>query len=739
MSLRSKIPLVGGKDELSLDEIDDEKLDRAAAILDEMGEEVSSENLRRQANYLVELENSDEDKFKLGFIQDREEKSITDQSLIAPKEIEEHTELFEKGYMKRGDDFVRILTVSDFPSEIAPGVLSHLYVANANIRVSQHIQPKDIQSILNHLERRLNRVYGKLINKGQKQKADKELEEERESLSDLIADIVSGDAKLFDHSIYIEIVADTKDELNVITRNVINSLGGKQINTETTERLHIGAQHSVAPLGEDSLKGARHLMQENALSTMFPFIEPELVNPDGIFYGWGQQNDPIFFEPFDLSSFIEIIVGKQGSGKTFAKMYELLVRYMKDETYNTYVIDPKANFSELARTIGGEVIEVDGDTVFNPLEIRPNAIEEVGNPYQDKGRTVVNLYNTHFDGLTEEEKGVVWRIYHLANYRYGITEDPETHHRTNSTLEDHLVILHNLSKGKDPTEFMTLHPDAEEVQDEMWERISRVEDRIGPESADIARKLFNGMESFQEGGSNANLVGRTNVDLDSPFLVFDMEAYADTNETPLMMYAILDFIYQRCSRSKMRDEMVADEVHYLLDDEHARSLLNLFARHHRHSNTRLSLISQTADEFLSDTKDDDEGRFEIYETADVKRLFYHKKVTDEVTDFHNLSEQERNFITTASRGQKSDESQYLMEITGIGKLPVTLKTDNFMKYVIDEDEDPWRPLIRNDLITARDVEWLAQNGDISEYIADIPNETLANANINVDSSEAPAD
>ena len=153
----------------------------------------------------------------------------------------------------------------------------------------------------------------------------------------------------------------------------------------------------------------------------------------------------------------------------------------------------------------------------------------------------------------------------------------------------------------------------------------------------------------------------------------------------------------------------------------------------------MSLISQTADEFLSDTKDDDEGRFEIYETADVKRLFYHKKVTDEVTDFHNLSEQERNFITTASRGQKSDESQYLMEITGIGKLPVTLKTDNFMKYVIDEDEDPWRPLIRNDLITARDVEWLAQNGDISEYIADIPNETLANANINVDSSEAPAD
>jgi hypothetical protein len=730
-SIAAKIPGVSrfvddGVEEQSLEELPDELVTRAADTLDQQDEEVNPDALRKQANYLLQVQKEGEGKGKIGFIQDREETEIADKSIIAPDKLEETSSFTEMGYMRRNDKYVRILTITDYPKYLPPGVLSDLYTTHANVRVTQHIEPRDVQTVLKKLQRRLNRLWAHIARKREKGKQDtQEEEEERDTVRRLIWDIITGKTKLFDYSVYVEIIADDKRQLNNITKNLINELGSAHISVSSIDKLQVESQGAMCPAARDTLGGSRHLMQETSLSTMFPFIGPEIANPEGLIYGKDDGGKPIFFDPYDLSGFVEIITGKMGSGKTFAKMWEILIRSYKDPHYPTWVLDPKSNFTALAQEIGGQVVYLGGDTKINPLDISGETVEEVEDPYQDKCRSVMGMYRTHIGReMNTQIEATLNRKMHLAYLKYGITPDERTHHKHAPIIQDHIDIARNIAEKNPPLDFMELEPGAKENEEVVWEQIARIQERMSPADAERAEFLYNALEPFNHGGVNSNLNGRTNVDLNSALVVFDMGMFADTQQAPLMMHVVLDLIYQRCSRSKRKDEVVVDEVHKLFGNTEALEFINTFVRHHRHSNTRISLISQTADEFLVD-KGDDNLRTEIYETADIKRIFKHKQISEEMAEFHDLTMPHQNFITSAAQGENAGHSQCLMELTGYGKIAVTIKPDDLDKAIVDEDLSAWKYMWENGMI---DRDFLLEQ--INKNKADnIPEEVCRDANI----------
>jgi len=706
----SKVPLINSDERRSFAELDDETIDEAIKILNQQGEETSKENIEQLANSLIEIEEADEGDFKVGFIQDREEATVSDQNLIAPARMEEVSQFQDMGYLERSGDFVRILSITEYPSYVAPGYLTTLYTTHANVRVTQHITPRDIQTVLKRLQKKLNRVGARIARKREKDKRDTQEEEETEqTIQQLIWDIITGKTKLFDVSIYIEVIAEDKRELDNITKNILNVLAGQSMQVSSLEKQMIEAQNALSPAAKDTLKGSRQLMQETSVSTGFPFIEPELVNPEGLLYGFDAGDKPIFFDIYELSSFIEIICGKQGSGKSFAKKWEIYLRYLKNPDYPVWALDPQGDFRSLAEEIGGQIISFGGDTKINPLEIKETAIKHVADPYRDKVRTVLGMYRTHFgDEWNQTLEAVLTRIIRLAYLKYGITVNSETHHKTPPIIQDHANIAREIADKNAPLDFMTLEPGATKNQEEVWNEIATIQRRMSARDAEVARYIFDSLESFHRGGVNANLNGRTNVDFDEPFVVFDMTMFADTNQAPLMMFVLLDLIYQHCSRSKEKDAVVCDEAHYLLNNDDALRFLNLFARHHRHSRTHISLLTQTASEFLVD-KGDEDLRSEIYGTADVKRLFHHRNLSEEVIDQHDLTTAEKNYITSARQGEKSDSSQCLMEITGAGKIATTIKVPPYEKHVLDEDLSGWEFLVEDGVIGSEELKRLAED------------------------------
>ena len=93
--LRSLLPWTDTK--LDLTDIDDETFDQAANVLEANGDELTKENIREQAEYLLEIEDVDDGELRLGLIQDETEQSLSDRDIVAPRQLTEQSELFESG------------------------------------------------------------------------------------------------------------------------------------------------------------------------------------------------------------------------------------------------------------------------------------------------------------------------------------------------------------------------------------------------------------------------------------------------------------------------------------------------------------------------------------------------------------------------------------------------------------------------------------------------------------------
>ncbi|EJN56890.1 hypothetical protein HSB1_47070 [Halogranum salarium B-1] len=724
----------------TLNDIDDETFDRAAAVLEANGDELTKANIREQAEYLLELEEADDGDLRLGVVQDATERSLSDRDIIAPRQLTERSELFESGYMIRNDKYVRTLTIHGFPERVPLGWLEELYTTNDHIRVTQHIEPRDTGTVLRKLQKRLTQLRARLTKKQEKNRTDThEAEADREMVKDLIWDIILGETKLFDFAIYIEVVADSKQELNEATERVVDSLSTANAKAVTLEKRQVESQDAMAPYGTDPIKSTQ-LMQETAIATMFPFIEPTVADADGIFYGFDGTNTPVILDRYNLSSYSKAIAGKMGSGKTFAEKHEMYHRLMIDPEIEMLVLDPLGDFVDFAEDLGGQVIRFGGQNTVNPLEIRRGIDDVADDPFKKKFRSVMELFRTHFSAvadqsLTKEQEGILRRTVRLAYLKYGITADPTTHENTSPTMQDVLEMLHALADGKQPSEFFEFHEeaDAEHLQPE----VDQLELRFKEADEQYAYQLLLGLEAFQHGGENDNLNGQTNVELDNRLVVIDMSMFADTGQAPLFMHVMFDWIYQRAQSSDRRTQVTIDEAHYLLRRAATTDMIDLFIRHSRHFNTAITLISQTVDEFIANTnKKSDEATEKarnVYNLCDIKQIFHHESVSDQMVEFHNLTPAEQNFIATAQTGEDGSYSECLLTVNDWSK-SLALHVNDYEVHVLDDDLDPWEYLIDQQYLDVDDVQYLSSENRIDDY--DIPDSLLQKAGVQTAPQEA---
>ncbi|TYL37262.1 hypothetical protein CV102_18320 [Natronococcus pandeyae] len=724
--LRSRLSI--GRSNQTIEDIDDETFDQATKILEANGDDLTKENIREQAEYLLEIEDGDEGELRLGVVQDDTEQSLADRDVIAPRQLQEVSNLFESGYMVRNDQFVRTLTIHGYPERVPLGWLEELYTTNDHVRVTQHIHPRDTGSVLRKLQKRLTQLRARLHKKHQKNQTDThEAEADRDMVKELIWDIILGETKLFDFAIYIEVIADTEQELDEATERVVESLSTANAKAVTLEKRQVESQDALAPLGDDPIKSTQ-LMQETAIGTMFPFIEPVVADPEGIFYGFDGTNTPVVLDRYELSSYSKAIAGKMGSGKTFAEKHEMYHRLMMDPEIEMLVLDPLGDFVDFADDLGGQVIRFGGQNTVNPLEIRRGIDDVAEDPFKKKFRSVMELFRTHFSAvadqsLPKEQEGILRRAARLAYLKYGITEDPATHANTSPTLEDVLEILEEIADGGQPSEFLELHEDANKEQ--VWPEIEQLETRFRDADEQYAYQLLLGLEAFRKGGENDNLNGQTNVELDNRLVVIDMSMFADTGQAPLFMHVMFDWIYQRAQSSDRRTQVTIDEAHYLLRRAATTDMIDLFIRHSRHFNTAITLISQTVDEFIAQSDEKSEEAVEkarnVYNLCDIKQIFHHESVSDEVIKFHELTPSEQTFITTAQTGEDGSYSECLLAVNEWAK-PLALHVNDYEVHVLDDDLDPWEYLVENRYIDADDVGYLAEENRLAEY--DIPESLL---------------
>lgn len=742
---------------VNLEEIDDETFDRAVSILEQEGQETSRANIREQVARLIDFEAADPDEFRLGFIQDADSQAQIDQASVAPPSIvpEDPTTLYRNG------EFVRILTPASAPESVFGGWLINLTTTNLNVRVSYHHSPRDPTTIRGALQDRLTELQISLSRKEEKGATDYHEDlNRREELDRLLQRLTEGTTRLYDIGIYIEVAGSSRDELEETTRKVQQLVADRDVELVPLEFRQLESQDAIAPVVSDPIQNT-DLMEHDAAATLFSFVEPAIAHEDGVLYGFDETGNPVIVDRYSLSGFSKVITGKIGSGKTFSAKLSLWRRLLIDPEFTAIAFDPTGDdFVDFFDTLGGDVVTFGGDVTINPLEIH-RGTGEAEDPYKDKLRSLTGMVRTFYDqsgdSLSAERAGLIQQVFHIAYLMYGITSDLRTHERENPTMVDVLDILKALADGEDPLEFVTYQGDAtdlpREESDELDERVDEVTSRLqSKDDSNLkseANSLFRSLEAFQPGGVAANLSGKTTVDLeDERLIVFDMSAFQDTNQAPLLQHVMLDWSYQRARENSRRMEVIFEEVHYLLSQKSARSLIGLFTRHSRHFNAGLTLISQTAEEFMQETDDVHSPRA-IYDQCDIKQLFYQESISDEVINYYDLSPADVEAIQSFARGQESDFSECLLSVTGIARRHLEIHASELTVDLLTEPEtaDATAQLVeqrRQQADTARPEQTATQSEESTEPVGgsdeDVTGEeTTPSSSTSSETSEPPTD
>jgi hypothetical protein len=687
-----------------IDELSGDETRHALDYLALLDRETTTENIEWAA-YQLQAEDID----LATPMETLKERGELDKRLIAPRVVQDYPK-----FQVRDDRISQVLTVTSFPRKVGLGWLVPLTLADVDLRLSLHVQPRAAKDVRRQLQKRYTQAVTSLSVKQKRGRTDTYQDElERQDLERLLRNTIRGTTKLYDVAIYLELVADTQEDLDEMLDRVEAILAEQDVDLSPVKHQQLEAVGSVAPLASDTIDNT-HPIQLEALGTFFNLVEPSIYDPEGVLFGFDDTKRPVILDRYALSGHSMAISGKTGSGKSYFRKLEIYRRLLADPNVQCILFDPAGDdYPRFAQSLGGEVIRFGGNYTVNPMDISPpaNAEQENGDDtYALTIRSVIEMLHTHFDqrdGMSAGEEGILIQAAHYAYISKGIIlGEFDTYGRESPTLDDLIRGVNVIAAGGleaahdagviDGVELGQFQsygvPSAEEagLDDEAGPLhgggISISDTIVTPTDhhQELARSLQPKFESFKPGGINHNLNGQTNLDLSSRLVVMDMSSFADTGEMPLILHAMLSWAYLEAKRSPYKVDVTFDEAHYLLGRPAARDLINLYIRHARHYEAGLTLMSQTAHEFVRTNE-----RREVYENCDVKCLFYAESVSKQTAEYYGFSTDEIRFIQTAARGQDSDYSECLLSTSVHGRRRLEIRSGPFEHTILDDALDPW--------------------------------------------------
>lgn len=244
------------------------------------------------------------------------------QDILAPREIE-----IDFSYIKIGKRFFRTLFVAGYPRFVSAGWLDPIINFDHSLDVSFFIYPVEGKTVLDDLRRKIAEMEAEMATDlGRGRVVNPATQAKLEDAYALQEQLVKGAERFFQFSFYITIPADSLEELNQITQQVISTLGSLLILGKPATLDMENAFYSTLPLGTDKLSITRN-MDTTSLATTFPFTSADLSSDKGVLYGINEDNDSlIVFDRFSLENYNSILLATSGAGKS--TRYDEPVLYM---------------------------------------------------------------------------------------------------------------------------------------------------------------------------------------------------------------------------------------------------------------------------------------------------------------------------------------------------------------------------------------------------------------------------
>lgn len=529
--------------------------------------------------------------------------TLSIQDIVAPENIE-----IEFNHLKLNKKYLRTLFVAGYPRFVSPGWLDPIINFDHSLDLSFFIYPVEGKTVLDDLRRKIAEMEaeiatdlqrGKIVNPGTQAKL-----EDARSLQE---QLVKGAERFFQFAFYITIPADSLEELDQISQQVESTLGSLLIVAKPATLQMEDGLYSSLPLGIDKLSVTRN-MDTTSLATTFPFVSAELSSERGVLYGINEHNESlVVFDRFSLENYNSVVFATSGAGKSFAVKLEAVRSLMLGT--EVFIIDPEAEYKDLANAVGGEFISFS----FNsPAKINPFDLASIRDEENQLGLKILSLHSLFgviMGELNPSEEAVLDRAL-IATYKAkGITMDPATQTRQPPLMED------------------------------LYKALLGMEDPL-------SRSLADRLEKFVKGSFAGIFDKPTNIELKNPFSVFSVKELEEALR-PIAMFVIMDFVWTRIKKDLKKRILIVDEAWHMMRYPDTAAFLYSIAKRSRKYYLGLTTITQDVEDFLSQ----DIGRAIVTNSALRVLMKQSPAAIERIAEVFKLSEGEKQLLLAADVGE----------------------------------------------------------------------------------------
>ena len=448
------------------------------------------------------------------------------------------------------------------------------------------------------LAKMLNKEIADLKSRYQQEKdrtIQERIRQDVDSLEYFIQQFTASQAKTFDFQMHIMITANTKEELEMKKTNVKNYLDAMELRAVSLRFEQEKVLKSILPIfpKQDIEDRIGTPIPSITMAAMYPFIFDSIKDPGlSTLLGVDFSGGVILFNQFlykikkenNRNNANMILLGTSGSGKSTAA--KLLLRGHIRNGCQIVAIDPEDEIGEMARTYGGDTIDLGKGGEYgmiNPLQIVIDADEDEikqGLGYTVLTRTLqfLKAFMKYYDPSIEEDVLTLFTEVVQATYkRFGIDFDKD---------------FYNYGPNDYPTfsdVYETIKAILMSMPEHTHERdiMERLELKIRPFTNEL-RYYFN---------------GHTTIQHDSDFIVFNIKELMNTesNIKNALFFNILKYAWGLCLDKDVDTVFMIDEAHVLLGDHNAlgADFLAQVQRRARKYNTGSIIITQQPSDFAA--------------------------------------------------------------------------------------------------------------------------------------------
>ena len=554
-----------------------------------------------------------------------------------------------KDFLYANKKYFRTIYAHGYPRSVETGFLDRIVSSLGDFNLSMHIEPCPLETTMVNLNKVLQKQRADLYSAKLKNQLNSSLEIKYSDTLKTLENLQKGNGKLFNVSLYITCSANTKKDLDLLTKKVESELNSLLIIPRRPDFRMLQGLKSCMPINENLLKANRNITS-TGLSAFFPFTSSFFkFDKTGIWFGLNKNNIPLIKDIFKLSNSNGICLASSGAGKSYmTKLF--IARHLLNNT-KVIVIDPQSEYKNLITKFNGQRIDLSKDsaTIINPLDL-------MGHDYTEKRLSLMDLMPVMLGQLTEPQKSFIDQALTEAYEKKGIyMDDSQSWNNEPPILGDVLRVLEKMEKKAIALEKNTL------------------------------RSLTNRLRLYVTGVFSF-LNRHTNIDFKNNFVCFDI-GNMPKQVKPTIMFLVLDYVYMKMKKDLNRKLLVIDEAWSLLSKTEEASYIFEIVKTCRKFNLGLFLINQEVEGMLNS----EAGRSALANSSYTILLRQKPAVIDNVQKVFHLSNVERINLLTSGVGEgillmEDEHSEIKIVASKEEHKIITTNADERLEFEVEENK-----------------------------------------------------